>query len=263
MSRRFAALALVITLLATACGSDEPKAADVLRDATENIRSVRSGTMSLGFVMTDVTSGARVGFEVEGMFGVDTDQELPIADLTYTQIAGHREQTFDFMSDGTRAIAIVDGTVTELAPEQLSTFDGFGGTSAVTGPLPGLQLDTWFDEPRIEDRGDTYLIEGVPRGPEVVQGLVELLTAYGSSESVNVVTDFGDADRESLDRAIHDARVLVEVNEAEMLLSDLTVDLTFSDADGTLGGLVDSQLTFDFALDDIGQPVSVDLPAHP
>jgi hypothetical protein len=247
--------------LAACGGGGEPETDAVLRDATENIRSVRSGTMDMAFTMEDVGSRAKVGFEVEGTFALDPDHELPVADLSYTQIAGDRKETFGFMSNGTDAVAVVSGSAVELAPDQLASFAGMGDGSTATGPLPGLRLGTWLDEPRLTERDDAYLIEGEPRAPEVLEGIVELLTAYGSSQAVNVVTRFSEADREALVRAVEESSVRIEVDATARVLRNLSVDLTLSDADGTVAGLADVRLTFDFALEDVGQPVSVALPS--
>ena len=261
MKRR--ALSLLL-LLALACSHEAASAADQLHAAADRVHDIHSGHLTMTFSMNATGSDGGVGFTTEGPFSFTGASSLPVSDLTFTQQFGTNEVTTRFVSDGTHAVAVVNGKTKPLSPSQLGGLQGFAGAGGA-GAVPGMNLDAWFSDPEITGEGTvagdpTRVIEGAVDAPEALNGLLTVMAAMGGPSSVPALTDRAHS---QLEHAVRGATARVEIGIEDGLLRrvvlnvDLGVDPSLAPALSSLAG---GHLRFDLTIANPNDPVSVQLP---
>jgi hypothetical protein len=259
-----ASMAGLVVLLTGACSDGAPGATEELQMASARVHDIKSGDLYLTFRMSATGSDGAIGFSTQGPFSFAGASMLPVADLRFTQELGTTQMTTRFVSDGTRAVAIVNGKTEPLSPAQLGGLDGFAGAGG-SGALPGMDLDRWFSASRVTGEGSvggdtTEVIEGDVDGPEALNGLLTVTAAMGGPTSVPALEEQA---RAQLQHAIRQATARVEVGTDDGLLRrvllnvDLGIDPSLAPALASLAG---GQLTFDLTIANPNEPVMVRLP---
>ena len=159
MRGRHLAAAIVVVAGFAGCGADDESA---LRQTSDKLSEVRSGTLSLRFVIASQSSArdSDVGFDIHGRFSrAARTGELPQIDLAYTQIAGARRETARVGSDGRRAWIRIGGRAYTLPPQRTRRLRSGAGGDGGAG-LDALALDRWFADPKSSDGGE---VDGVTR----------------------------------------------------------------------------------------------------
>lgn len=202
MKRRGVVGVAVAAMLAGCGGADPDKA---LRDTSRNLSKIHSGTLSMRLVMRPA-SGPGVGFRMRGPFSLQRDARLPIARISYTQIAGERQVPATLISTGTSAFVSVDGTTYRLPPGQA---DALRIVAPGAGGLDGLQLDIgrWVRDAESsggpEVGGDeTDRITGKLRIGPALHDVFSAARKAGSGPRVPSAKDIGQLDDRVTDSSI-------------------------------------------------------------
>jgi hypothetical protein len=259
-----ASLTGLVVLLTGACADGTPSAADDLQTASARVHDIKSGDLSLTFTMSATGTDGNIGFTTQGPFSFAGSSALPVADLRFTQELGTTHMNTRFISDGSQAVAIVNGKTEPLSPAQLGGLQGFAEAGG-SGALPGINLERWFAAPRVTGEGSvggdtTEIIEGDVDGPEALNGLLTVMAAMGGPTSVPALDEQALA---QLQHAIRQATARVEVGTDDGLLRrvilnvDLGVDPSLAPALASLAG---GHLTFDLTIANPNEPVTVRLP---
>jgi hypothetical protein len=264
--RGTAVLALASLAVAVAgCGGSASEAKRELRQTAQRLGQIRSGELKLRLVVlpSNGTKG-RVGFELDGPFSLKRGA-LPVANIRYTQLAGARQATARFVSDGRRAVAVVNGKTVSLPPaalEQLrSATAGLGGSSGIGG----LRIDSWLKHPSVSDGG---MVAGartdhITAELDVVNasnGLLSLVRQLGR----DAPTLTGDS-ADQLRQAVKSSSIDVWTGKNDKLLRrlELKAELGFDvpeELKRALGDVVGAKVEFVLAVSNPNEPVHVRLP---
>jgi hypothetical protein len=150
------AVCLVAAVLAAGCGGGGGEdAAQTLRQTSANLAKIHSGDLTLRLVLTPGKGGGGsqgVGVELRGPFSFAGRGPLPVARVSYTQIAGANRVPATFISTGRAAFVAVNGTTYRLARDQADVLRLGGGGAGAQG-LDALKLDArrWMRNPKLSD----------------------------------------------------------------------------------------------------------------
>lgn len=151
-----AAVAVLVAAVLAGCGGgDGEDAAQALRQTSANLAKIRSGDLDLRLVLTPGKGGAGgrgVGVEMRGPFSFAGKGPLPVARVSYTQIAGDQKVPATFISTGRAAYVTVNGTTYRLPRDQADVLRLGGGGAGAKG-LDALKLDArrWMRDPKLSD----------------------------------------------------------------------------------------------------------------
>jgi hypothetical protein len=257
-------LVLVATsaLLAAGCGGDAGEAKRELRQTAARLDTIRSGNLDLRLVVLPATgTKGRVGFTLRGPFAL-RQGGLPVADITYTQLAGARSSAATFVSNGTTAYAKVGSRKISLPPAATDEIKRAAGSPAGTGTLSGLRIDTWLRDPSISDGGsvggaDTDHVSAKLDVVNAANGLLGFVRQLGR----DAPTISGDS-ANRLENAVKSSSVDVWTGKRDHLLRRLLlkVKLGFdvpSELKRALGQVVGASVVFDLAISNPNRPVHV------
>lgn len=266
MKRCAAALVFVVAL--AGC-SDGP--ADVLSEATGRLDEIDSGVLHVRLVATGTgeIEGEQFGFELEGPFQMPAEGELPLADLTYTQIAGEESDTSAFVADGQAAYVEIEGVFYELPEDRVASLRGGPESEDVSAQLEELEVHDWIVDPEIADGPDvagdaTRQIRGELDVVEAINDLFSIAQQLGAGSLAGVPRIEGE-DAEQLENAVADSSAEVLVGEEDGLLRRLAMDIEF-EADATeevkeaLGSLGGVGFSFEMEIASPNEDVSVEAP---
>lgn len=253
---RIGALCLLVATLAAGCGGGQ--AHDVLSQTAGNLGKVRSGDLTLRLVVSprQGTKG-RIGFVLRGPFALRAGK-LPIAKVAYTQIAGPREATATFISNGSKAWAETNGKVRELTQAQTA-----GIRQASAGGPGGLGLDiaSWVKDPKVSREGDLDHVTAKLDLVNATNGLLGLLRSLGKSAPT---IEGAEADR--LRNAVESSSFDVWTGKQDRLLRRLLMKAQLglsvpSELRRVLGDVVGAKVDFELAIANPNQPVTVAPPS--
>jgi hypothetical protein len=261
MKRRTLGLLL---LLALACSHEEASAADQLHAAADRVHDIHSGHLTMTFSMAATCRNGDIGFTTDGPFSFADPSSLPVSDLTFTEQLGTNEVVTRFVSDGTHAVAVVNGKTKQLSPAQLEGLQGFAGAGG-SGAVPGINLDAWFSAPEITGEGvvagdPTRVIEGVVDAPEALNGLLTVMAALGGPSSIPALSDQAHS---QLEHSVREASARVEIGMEDGLLRRVVLNVVLGvdpSIAPTLSRLTGAHLTFELTIANPNDPVSVQLP---
>lgn len=204
-------LLVVAALLLAACGSGE---ATTLEAAEEAMADLEAGELVLALTASSADGGP-VGFRMEGPYSLAGEGELPVFDMTYTQLAGETEVVTQILSTGEDAFVVVDGEATPVVDDALDGLrmgEGEGFT--------GLGIAGWVLDPEEDRRGDDTVVTGRVDAADLLGDLARIVAQSGGGADV-AAPEGDDADR---------LRSLVRSSRAEIVLGDddlpRTIDLT-------------------------------------
>jgi hypothetical protein len=263
-------LTLALVLALAGCGGETSGSSspeDALAETAANLGEIRSGELLL-----EVTASAdedEVGFRLEGPFAfAESEGELPVAELEYTQIAGDREATVTFVSTGERAWVVSDGEaqeITETAPLESLRGSGSGGGGGGPG-LGELGIGDWFVDPEISDGGEVGGAETDEISSELdvvaaANDLLALLQALGRDGP----EELDERSAEQLRRAVESATVEVWTGKEDRLLRRLVADASFEaeppeELRDALGDVPRAALHLELGISDPNGDVSVEPP---
>ena len=250
IARVLVLVALVAPL--AACGGADPS---TLEAAEEAMADLRAGQLSLELTASS-PDGGPVGFRMEGPYSIAGEGELPVFDITYTQLAGEAEVVTQVVSTGEEAFVVVDGEATRIegdAAEGLRMGEGEGFT--------GLGIAGWVVDPEEDRRGDDTVVTGRVDAADLLGDLARIVSQVaGAGDAAAPSGD--DADRlRSLVRS-SDAEVVVGEDDLPRTI-DLTVDFGGEVPDelvDALGPYAAATLELHLELDAIDEDLEVDAP---
>ena len=161
--RTSAAVATAVAALVTAgcggAGGSGEDGAQALRRTSANLAKIHSGDLTLRLVLTPGKSGGGgrgVGVEMKGPFSFAGGGPLPVARVSYTQIAGGQQVPATFISTGRAAFVEVNGTTYRLPRAQADVLRLGAGAGADAKGLDALQLDArrWMRHPKLSGGPD-------------------------------------------------------------------------------------------------------------
>ena len=247
-------LALVALLSGVAaCGGGDPS---TLEAAEQAMADLRAGALVLELTASS-PDGGPVGFRMEGPYSIAGEGELPVFDLTYTQLAGEAEVVTQVVSTGEAAFVVVDGEATEIEGETASALrmgEGEGFT--------GLGIAGWVVDPTEDRRGDDTVVRGRVDAADLLGDLARIVSQVaGAGDAASPSGE--DADR---------LRALVRSSEAEVVVGDgdlpRTIDLSVDFGGEVPDELVDAlgpyaaaTLDLHLELEAIDADLEVDAPA--
>jgi hypothetical protein len=152
--RRVAAGLVAAGVVLGGCGDRST----TLERADRALGELERGEISLGVRATagqgDDATGP-VGFDMGGRFDIDAGTALPVVDLTYTRLLGHRKEVMTVRSDGARMVVTTDGVPVEVPPEQARRLQLAGDRPAGVGDLG---VGGWVRE---AEESDGPVVDGV------------------------------------------------------------------------------------------------------
>ena len=264
------AAVVIVVVVMVSCGADEE---GTLRETSENLGEVRSGQLSMRFVVAPLSAArdSDVGFAITGRFALATKAgRLPDTNLAYTQIAGPEQETVRVLSDGRAAWIRVGGQAYTLPAERAKRLrrsaDGDGGEGAAG--LDALQIDRWIADPKSSDGGRidgaaTTRITGKLRVTTALRDLLALGRRAGTDVGAKPI---GDETADKLEDAKENASITVHTGKEDRILRRLVLRASFPlertrDLGGSIGRLRGAEVRFSLRLRRVGRPVSVKPPA--
>jgi len=206
-------VALAGALVLASCGGGDPS---TFAAAEEAMAELEAGDLVLELTATS-PEGQPVGFRMEGPYSLAADGELPVFDVTYTQLLGEVTIETQIVSTGESAYVVADAEVTQIEganAEALRMGEGEGFT--------GLGIDGWVVDPQEDERGDDTVVTGRVDVADLFGDLSRILSqASGGGELA--APEGEDADR--LRELVRESRAEVVVGEDDLPRTiDLTVD---------------------------------------
>jgi hypothetical protein len=261
---RHAAALVALLAVAAGCGGGG-RANDALSDTASNLGKIRSGDLTLRLIVSprEGTKG-RIGFELRGPFALRTGS-LPIAKITYTQIAGARKATATFISTGRKAYAEIDGKAYELPPDATAVIRQAGsGAAGRSNALGQFQIGSWFKNPHaIEGGASTDHVAADLDVVAAANGLLGFVRELGR-ETPRIEGDSAD----QLKDAVESSRIQVWSGKKDHLLrrlllnADLGLDVPES-LRRVLGEVVGAKVDFELAVANPNHPIDVAPPLNP
>lgn len=266
MRRSLALVAVALVMASCAVGSDDP-----LSETAGNLDEINSGVMKVELTATasDTDGEARTGFILEGPFALPQEDELPITNLEYTQIAGEESDVTGFISTADAGYVVVDEQAYELPAEQLEPLRGTGET---TEDIFGeTDFSSWLAEPTTEEGP---AIDGAPT--DVVSGDLDVVAAlndifavarhFGADETTFPIIEGDDA--EHLANAVESAHLSLTTGHEDRLMRDLEVEIRFDvqhqqELAEILGSMAGVGFSFHMEIQDPNEPVVVEPPSDP
>lgn len=197
-----------LLLLAASCGGDRGPLADA-EDAMADLDAGRLVLQLSATTGSDPPAGP-VGFRMEGPFSFDSGGDLPVLDLTYTQLLGGEEAATRVVSTGEAAYVVAAGKVTEVPPDQAGALrlgDSDGG-------FADLGIGGWVEDPDVEERGDgTSVVRGRADVADLLSDLARIGAQVGGGEGPGELD--GDAARR-LDGLARSSEVVVELADDDL-----------------------------------------------
>jgi len=253
-------VAAAFALLASGCGGGGGDAKRELQQTAARLDTIRSGNLNLSLVVLPSTgTKGRVGFALRGPFALRKGG-LPVADITYTQLAGGRSASATFVSNGTTAYAKVGGRRIALPAAATEEITRAAGGPAGKGTLSGLRIDTWLKDPTVSDGGrvggaDTDHVSAKLDVVNAANGLLALVRQLGR----DAPTISGDS-ADQLRKAVKSSSIDVWAGKRDHLLRRLLlrVKLGFdvpSELKRALGEVVGAKVEFELAISDPNRPI--------
>jgi hypothetical protein len=249
---RRAALLLAVVATLAGCGGGHEHA--VLSDTANNLGKIRSGDLTLRLVVSPPSgTKGRIGFELRGPFALRSDQ-LPVAKIAYTQIAGAHEATATFISTGKKAWAEANGSVRELSPAET---DGIRRASAGGPGGLGLDIASWAKDPKTSTSGGVEHVSAKLDAVNAANDLLGLLRELGRDAPT---IEGSEAAR--LRNAVRSSSLDVWTSKDKRLLQRLLLKAQLglnvpSELRRVLGETVGAKVDFELAIAKPNQPVSV------
>jgi hypothetical protein len=262
--RQLTGLLAAAALVWVGCGGGA-SANEALSETADNLGKIRSGDLSLRLAV-EATGGEQVGFELEGPFAFSEREQLPVAEIDVTQIAGDERTTITFLSTGEAAYVRIGEETFELPRAQTERLRGVGGEPESGGGLAALRIEDWFGDAELSDGGEVGGAETdrVSAKLDVVSAandLLELARAFGGIDAQALEG----ASAEQLERAVDSASIDVFTGEEDRLLRRLVIDARLGadlppeleEAAGAFGG---ARFALELGIADPNRPVSVEEP---
>ena len=259
------ALALAAGAGVGACGGGDGGAdgTQALRQTSANLGKVRSGTLSLRFVLRPGRGAGDggVGVELRGPFSLAGDGRLPVARVAYTQIAGDRRARATFISTGRAAYVAVGGQTYRLPADRTAALRlGDGGRQGLDAPR--LDARRWVREPKLSDgpevAGDeTDRVTGKLDAPAALADLLAAARRNGAGPKLSA------SEARRLSRRVRESSVEVLTGTRDRLLrrlrmqADLDVPEDLRDRVGGRGAL---HVDFELGVAGPNRPVKVTAP---
>jgi hypothetical protein len=264
---RLALVSALVAHVAGGCGGSSSDPGEALAETAANLDEIRSGT--LGLRITVGSDGEEAGFVLQGPFAfAESADELPLADLEYTQAAGAESETVRFISTGERAFVVLGDQAYELPEEQVATLRGTGAGADGAEGLEELRIEDWFRDPELSDGGEVggADTDRIRAGLDVVataNDLLELAGALGGDVAGRLDGDSA----EQLRRAVESASVDVYTGKDDRLLRRLLVAATFRAApppelEEAFAGLPGADFRLELTIADPNEDVTVEEPAN-
>ncbi len=262
--RAATALVGLAALTVTACGGGDGAA--MLRETSDKLGTVSSADITFKVLAAPTKTPERgVGFEITGPFSLRGEGPLPIARVRYSRLIGDKRISGDLTSTGREASVTVNGQTRALdaaAVERLGGAKGSGGKDAKPKSLKalGLDVDTWVEDPKVEDGpeidGDeTDRVTGRLRTGRAVEDVLRALRRGGVQ-----VPESGSSLVKRLDDAVDTSTIEVVSGRDDHVLRrlDIRIDLRSAEALAAIPGGGAVRLSANLALDRVNTPVKVD-----
>ena len=256
-----------LALLLSACA--RPSAQEVLAETAANLGRIDSGVLSMRMIAESTGELAgKMGFELEGPFALPVgDETLPVAEFTYTQVAGTESAEATFISTGEQAFVEIDGQAYELPAEELAEQPAAAPAAAAAG-LGTLRLNEWIRNPELSEGGDvggtdTWKVTAELNAGQAIPDLMELSGSLGSS---GMLAPFEGAGAQQLEQAVESSTLEIYTGKDDRLLRRLVMDIRLGlahlaeDLGEAVTGLAAVRLRFDVDVSEIGRQVSVEAP---
>jgi hypothetical protein len=268
MRRRALTLAAgaAVALSAAGCGGGGGKDGTVaLRETSANLGKVRSGTLTLHFVLRPARGGADagVGVDLRGPFSLAGRGPLPVARVRYTQIAGPRRVPATFISTGRAAFVAVAGTTYRLPPNRTAGLRLVGRGGGGRG-LDALKLDArrWVKDPKLSDGPD---VAGDPtdRVTGTLNPAAALTDLLGAAGRTGAGPRFNAREARDLSQRVRSSSVEVLTGVRDRLLRRLRVNADLDvppNLRSRVGGRAALHLDFELGVAQPNRPVHVDAP---
>jgi hypothetical protein len=243
-----ALLAVLLALALSACGGSSGR--DVLRDASENLGTIRSGVIHARFFVQPrgAAPNKPFGFTVDGPFRFGEQES---AKVTYVQIANGRRATTKLVVSPSGGYIVADGQRRTLDGSQL---DGARRTlRAVRAGGSIVDVSSWVKSSKSTDCPAADAAVRCVRGDldpvEAVNGLLALEQA-----TARCCAGLGSGNADQLSKAVRKATFFVMAGKEDKLLRDLRIDLEMAvevpeSLRGFLGRLIGADVRFELRLD--------------
>ena len=264
MNRRI--VASVVAFVALAGCNQGPES--VLGTTASNLDGINSGVLTMKLLASSDEEGpaTQTGFTIEGPFTLPGEDELPVTEIEYTQIAGETSTTTGFLSTEDTAYVVVDEQPYELAPEQVESLRGSGEDAGEV--FETTDFDSWIEDPKVSDGPE---VDGVPTErvsgeldvPTALDDIFEVARMFGADEQAFPALDEQDA--QHIRSAVESATLVLVTGAEDRFLRDLDIRIRFDvqhheELAEILGSLAGVEFTFDLSLADVNDAVLIEPP---
>ena len=245
-----------------AAAKQEDKLTGPLAPVERSLDQVRSGQIELAFLAS--TPGSEpVGFEMEGPFQVaETNEEIPVADLTYVQRTGPNSTESRFVADGEKAWVVTPERVVEVGKKRL---EDLRGGEDVAG-LEGLHPTEWFEGEVAEEPGET--VDGVETtsysGEVDAVAVLDDVIGLAGNLGADTASSLEGEQAEQVRKAVRSAELEILAGTEDDIVRRVAYKVEFGvdeELKETLGDLSAVVLEFRLGLAEVNEPVEA--PAEP
>jgi len=260
--RRAACAAFLAVGLLAGCGGGGGSAKDVLAKTAANLGKIRSGVLHVELLVTPHGKrlGGPTGFRLDGPFSLSSGGPLPVARISYTQLASGRSATATVVSTGKKGYVQSAGKTYAFTPAQAAQLHAAAGQLGSSGSVSRVVLDRWIRNPTLSDGGqvggtDTDRVHADLDVVQTVNGLLRLSRSAG-------VQQISGANADRLSKAVRSSSFDLYTGKKDRLLRRTTIDVAFAFAvpanlRRALGSLVGARIRFVLAVDRPNSPVHV------
>jgi hypothetical protein len=263
-----ALLAAAALALAGCGGSDGP--GDVVAETADKLGEISSGELDLKLLVEPrgVEEGGDIGFELSGPFALPEGDDLPLARIQYTQIAGDQRGGLTVISTKEGAFVEVDGQAYELPAAQSDQLRGAGkalGSDEEDSDngLQSLDLQDWVEDGKLTEGEDVDRVTGQVDAAAAVEDLLALARRLGA----DVPESLSDDDLERLEKSVRSSRFELETGADDRLLRRVHVEADFGldvpeRLREILGQVVGAKVVFELGVAKPNAPVQVTAPEN-
>lgn len=256
MRRRVAVLAGVALLAAGCGGGGGTNAQSVLQQTAASLGQIRSGLLTVHFLVTPQGNGQPFGFDLTGPFAFRRGR-LPLARLVYTQIANGNQASATLVSAGGQAYVEANGTKRPLSPSQEQLLRNASAQVSGAGGVGQLVIGDWLKNTKGSSSGDTDKVTAQLDVAQAVQGLIGAARLSGRN-----LQDLSPADTKRLQQAVRSTSFVLYSGKQDHLLRelDMSADLGFDvpqQLRAALGSLVGAKVDFTLKVANPNKPVTV------
>ena len=249
----------MVALSLTGCAEARRSASaqETLHTAQRSLDGRDSGRLEFALRASAEDTGP-VGFEIEGPYSFEGENDLAVLDLTYRILLGEDSEEWRLVSTGQKAWLVVDEEATAITDDQAAPLRLGKGSKA--SAVPAIDIGSWIRNPTATEERGAVTIAGETRASSLVQDLQTIAAQVSGGEAVTALDPEA---AEQIDDAVEKGEMTVVVRDDELRSLQASIDFggevpkSVRDALGSYAG---ARLEIDLEVEDVETPLRVEEP---